>query len=177
MIIPPQSPIWKTTRLPISGLADRELKNPEGVGFDLRVGELYTTSGRGHLGTVVRETASIESLGSFAAEGPKKIRLEGGKYYLAKTIEEVHFESNMGGIIFPRSTLFRSGVLLQSSVVPAGYSGSLTFGLAVWASEGFDIELGARFSHLVIVDVGKGASLYEGQWNGGRVSTTSEEQK
>jgi deoxycytidine triphosphate deaminase len=178
MVIPPKSPRWTTTPLPISGLSERELNNPEGIGYDLRVEEVFVSSGRGHLGNTVRETPSVQSLGTLSRDGQKLIALKGGEYYLVKTVETVQFGLDMGGLIFPRSTLFRSGVLLQSSVVPPGYVGTLTFGLAIWSPAGFDIELGARFAHMVIVEVGQGASLYGGQWNGGRVTTeSSEEQK
>ena len=40
----------------IANLSERELKNPEGAGFDLRIGELYEISGEGFLGVTERET-------------------------------------------------------------------------------------------------------------------------
>ena len=33
----------------VEGLCERELKSPEGAGFDLRIGELYEISGNGFL--------------------------------------------------------------------------------------------------------------------------------
>jgi deoxycytidine triphosphate deaminase len=170
MIIPPNSPRWNSESRPLDGLSQREIETPEGLGYDLRVSEIFELIGRGYLGVTHRNTPNTRSLGCFTTDGEKHIALEAGKYYLAQTVETVSFSPQMGGLIFPRSTLFRSGVILQSSIVPSGYVGPLTFGLAVWAGEGFEIELGARFAHLVVVAVGEGATAYEGQWNGGRVS-------
>ena len=39
----------KTKKL-VEGLSERELTNPEGAGFDLRVGEVYEISGNAFLG-------------------------------------------------------------------------------------------------------------------------------
>lgn len=175
MIIPPNSPTWNVQSRPLSGLSQREIETPEGIGYDLRVSEIYEIHGQGHLGNNLRSTPTTKSLGVFSKDGEKIITLQPGKYYLVQTIETVSFPSTMGGLIFPRSTLFRSGVLMQSSVVPSGYVGALTFGLAVWATEGFQLELGARFAHLVMVEVGDGATPYSGQWNGGRVSAVTPE--
>ncbi len=175
MIIPPNSPIWKTQNRPLNGLSQREIETPEGIGYDLRVSEIYETVGQGHLGNQLRSTPEAKSVGCLASDGERPITLKSGKYYLVQTVETVSFPPTLGGLIFPRSTLFRSGVLLQSSVVPGGYVGPLTFGLAVWANEGFQLELGARFAHLVVVEVGDGATPYAGQWNGGRVSAITPE--
>jgi len=175
MIIPPNSPRWSTESRPIEGLSQREIETPEGLGYDLRVSEIFELNGRGHLGVTLRNTPDTISLGRLSSDGEKSISLESGKCYLVQTLETVSFSALVGGLIFPRSTLFRSGVLLQSSVVPSGYVGPLTFGLAVLSSAGFEIELGARFAHLVVVEVGDGATMYEGQWNGGRVSAITPE--
>lgn len=169
MIIPPNSPLWDNQSRPVSGLSQREIDTPEGLGYDLRVSEIFELSGHGHLGVTIRSTPEAKSLGCLSSDGERKIALQSGRYYLARTVETVSFTASMGGLIFPRSTLFRSGVLLQSSVVPSGYVGPLTFGLAVWTGDGFQLELGARFAHLVVVAVGDGATNYAGQWNGGRV--------
>jgi len=35
----------------VENLSQRELKNPEGAGFDLRLGKVHKISGKGFLGT------------------------------------------------------------------------------------------------------------------------------
>jgi len=43
----------------VTNLSERELENPEGAGFDLRIGELYEISGQGFLGVTERETPEM----------------------------------------------------------------------------------------------------------------------
>ena len=42
----------------VEGLSEREIKNPEGAGFDLRLGEVFKIEGEGFLGVSERETPS-----------------------------------------------------------------------------------------------------------------------
>ena len=44
----------------VENLAKRELTNPEGAGFDLRLGEVYKISGSAFLGETHRKTPSIK---------------------------------------------------------------------------------------------------------------------
>lgn len=43
----------------VENLSERELTNPEGAGFDLRIGALYRVNGKGFLGVTERETPAI----------------------------------------------------------------------------------------------------------------------
>ncbi|HUY69405.1 MAG TPA: hypothetical protein VMU70_00015 [Candidatus Tyrphobacter sp.] len=65
----------------VEGLSDRELKEPEGAGFDLRIGELYALSGLGFLGITERETPSVEILASHEVDGAKRVILAPKTYY------------------------------------------------------------------------------------------------
>src|SRR6185437_14743911 len=49
----------------LEGLSDRELTNPEGAGFDLRLGEVYKISGKAFLGVTERHTADISLVAKF----------------------------------------------------------------------------------------------------------------
>ena len=42
----------------VQNLSERELNNPEGAGFDLRIGELYEVSGEGFLNIKDRKTST-----------------------------------------------------------------------------------------------------------------------
>ena len=53
----------------VENLSERELKNPEGAGFDLRFGEIYEISGKGFLGIEERKTPEIKLLAKY---NPKK---------------------------------------------------------------------------------------------------------
>ena len=46
----------------VENLSERELTNPEGTGFDLRLGEVFKISGKAFLGETHRQTPDIESI-------------------------------------------------------------------------------------------------------------------
>ncbi len=75
----------------VEGLCDREISNPEGAGFDLRLGEVFELEGDGFLGIEQRDTPKAKSLGSYQPDLREKENyfvFEPGKYYLIKTIEK-----------------------------------------------------------------------------------------
>jgi dUTP pyrophosphatase len=98
-----------------------------------------------------------------------------GEYYLVKIIEEITLDEDMLGVFHPRSTLFRSGVVLETGVHPPGYSGAPTFGIHVAGPYPFKLELGSRIAHINIFRIEGKSSLYRGQWQGGRVTTDKKE--
>jgi dUTP pyrophosphatase len=161
----------------IRNLAQRELQNPEGVGFDLRVGAVYEASSSGFLGVQQRETSNVTLLATYSADTSEVITLLPSKYYLAKILEEITLDADMLGIFHPRSTLFRSGVVLQTGVHIPGYSGAPTFGIHVAGPHPFRLELGARIAHINILRIEGESSAYRGQWQGGRVSTAGLEKQ
>lgn len=174
MIIPPKAVSAKEGQLPILNLSNRELLDPEGVGFDLRLSGIHTIQGIGSLLVETRQTPKATPLDP----DPEGVfTLEPKRWYLATTMEKMNLPANMAGVIFPRSTLFRSGVELHTSITPPGYEGPLTFGLSVSHPEGFRIALGARFCHFVLMQVRKGSTKYRGQWNQGRIDSPNEERQ
>lgn len=161
----------------IVGLADRELNHPEGAGFDLRAGEVYAIESGGYLGVDKRDTSRVTLIGRYDPSTPRVIELLPGQYYLVKIVEEITLDDDMLGIFHPRSTLFRSGVVLQTGVHPPGYSGAPTFGLHVAGPHPFNLELGARVAHINVFRIEGASSPYRGQWQGGRVATDGLEQQ
>lgn len=164
----------------VEGLCDRELNSPEGAGFDLRLKEVYEIEGAGFLGIEERDTPKIKLL---AENDPAKGEEDNyyvfkpGEYYLVKTMEKVNLPDSLSGIIFPRTTLFRSGLGLLNGIVQPGYSGELTFGLSNMGKSNIKISFGARIVHITFHEVlGKG-SQYRGQWQGGRVATEGKEKQ
>ncbi|MBH1986504.1 MAG: hypothetical protein I8H76_04220 [Burkholderiales bacterium] len=174
MIIPPKAITAKKGQMPILNLSDRELLDPEGVGFDLRLSGILTIEGKGSLLVETRQTPKATPL---VPDSDGVFTLEQKRWYLVTTMETMNLPANMAGVIFPRSTLFRSGVELHTSITPPGYEGPLTFGLSVSHPEGFRIALGARFCHIVLIQVRKGSTKYRGQWNQGRVDSPTEERQ
>jgi len=170
----------------IDNLSDRE-KEPEGVGIDVRVGEIYLIKGSGFLGVEERNTPDATKIASFPYD--KSYILKPNDYVLAKTIESINIpaeeilidEKLKPGLImvdvYSRSTLFRSGVLLLATKTDPGYFGELTFGLKNLGGCDFKIELGARFANLVFKYVIGEANAYQGQWKGGRVFKAEKEKQ
>lgn len=162
----------------VDNLCDRELNNPEGAGFDIRLGEIFELEGDGFLGVEERDTPNAKSV---ARHDPSKTETANyfifapGKYYLVKTIEKVNLPTNLSGIIFPRTTMFRSGLGLFNGVVQPGYSGELTFGVCNLGISNIKISFGARIAHITFHEVLGEGNQYRGQWQGGRVATDGKE--
>ncbi len=169
----------------VEGLSERELNNPEGAGFDLRLGEVYSISGSAFLGEIHRKTAEIKLIAKYGEKGPhsakasrgKSVKLKPGDFFLVKTIESVNMPQNLTASITPRSTTYRSGLYLRTGNVPPGYCGGLIFGLKNEGPITVEIEMGARFVHIQFSEVKGGGSMYRGQWQGGRVTTKRKEKQ
>lgn len=161
----------------VENLSERELTNPEGAGFDLRIGALYRMDGKGFLGVTERETPAMKEITAFSAEANHSISLEPRIYYVMKTIERVNTPSDIAILFRPRSTLFRSGVALFTGNVSPGYVGELNFGIMNLRDEPFVIEMGARVCHAVFYEVTGETAAYRGQWQGGRTTTDGKEKQ
>lgn len=161
----------------VEGLSERELTNPEGAGFDLRLGEAYEITGDAFLGETHRKTADVELIKKYVQNKKNVLKIKPGDFYLVKTIESVNMPENLTASITPRSTTYRSGLFLRTGNVPPGYCGGLTFGLKNEGPITVEIEMGARFVHIQFNEVSGGGNMYRGQWQGGRVTTTKKEKQ
>ena len=160
----------------VENLCDREMNNPEGAGFDLRLGEIYELEGPGFLGVEERDTPKIKLIGNYDPAKPENFFIfKPGRYYLIKTLEKVNLPVNLSGIIFPRTTMFRSGLGLFNGVVQSGYSGELTFGVCNLGRSDIKVSFGARVVHITFQEVLGAGNEYRGQWQGGRVATKGKE--
>jgi len=161
----------------VEGLAPRELKNPEGAGFDLRLGEVYKIEGKAFLGVEERETPKIKLLEKYDPQKPSFFIFKPGDFYLVTTIEKVNLPLDIAVTFIPRTTTFRSGLFLRTGIAQPGYSGKLTFGLKNEGPVAVKIEMGARFVFAVFHLVKGGGEKYRGQWQGGRVTTEKREKQ
>lgn len=176
----------------VENLSERELKNPEGAGFDLRIGELYEVKGKGFLGVEERETPEIKLIAKvdelrpsppftdarvFDKKKSKKVFLRPRTYYLMKTIEKLNLPENLLALFTPRSTLYRSGVYIFGGQTAPGYKGELTTGIFNFRDEKFKLEMGARVIHIMFFEVKGKSNLYRGQWQGGRITTKKKEKQ
>lgn len=161
----------------VENLAERELNNPEGAGFDLRLGAVYKIKGKGFLGVTERQTPD-DILVSKYEEGKKnKIVFKPGDFYLVQTIELFNMPENLTANFKPRTTTFRSGLFLRTGNVAPGYKGQVSFGMTNEGPCEVTIEMGARFVHVQFEEVKGGGSMYRGQWQGGRVSAKKREKQ
>lgn len=177
------------TKKLVEGLAERELTTPEGAGFDLRLGEVYSISGKAFLGITHRETPKITLVASYDENNSIKSSVRSynrlsniatvkpGDFYLVTTIEKVNLPLDICAIFIPRTTTFRSGLFLRTGVAQPGYQGKLTFGLKNEGPVLVTLELGCRFVHVQFHWVDGGGSRYRGQWQGGRVTTRKRERQ
>ena len=159
----------------VEGLCDREMTSPEGAGFDLRLGEVYELSGDGFLGIEERKTPEINPVAKFDKDKKSSFVFEPGKYYLVKTIEKVNTPEDLLILFRPRTTIFRSGLMIFTGNASPGYCGELTFGLANLGQGKITLELGARVVHAMFYRIEGQANLYKGQWQGGRVAAENRE--
>jgi len=162
----------------VEDLCDREINNPEGAGFDLRLGEVFELEGDGFLGVEERQTPSSKSIAKYDSEkidDENFFIFEPGKYYLIKTIEKVNLPVTLSGVIFPRTTMFRSGLGLFNGIVQPGYCGELIFGICNLGKSNIKVSFGARVVHITFHEVLGEGNQYRGQWQGGRVSTEGKE--
>ncbi|MBI4084338.1 MAG: hypothetical protein HY431_00350 [Candidatus Levybacteria bacterium] len=178
MILGPKAllKLVKDIRL-VEGLSEREITNPEGAGFDLRLGAVYKITGKGFLGVTERQTPDSELVVKYEEGKNNSITFKPGDFYLVQTIESFNMPQNLTGDFKPRTTTFRSGLFLRTGNVAPGYKGQVTFGMTNEGPSEVTIEMGARFCHVQFEEVKGGGSMYRGQWQGGRVSTTKKEKQ
>ncbi len=155
----------------VEGLCERELNSPEGAGFDLRLGEVFELFGTGFLGIDERKTPDVLPVAKFDENIRAGYSFAPGKYYLIKTIEKVNTPEDILILFRPRTTIFRSGLMIFTGNASPGYCGELTFGMANLGQSEITIEMGARVVHAMFYQIAGQANLYRGQWQGGRVGT------
>lgn len=161
----------------VEGLSERELTNPEGAGFDLRLGEVFKISGSAFLGETHRKTPEVKSVKVYDPKKKQSIKIKPGDFYLVKTIEKINLPLFLSAVIIPRTTTFRSGLFIRTGPIQPGYSGELTFGLKNEGPITVEIEMGARFTHVIFHEIKGEGSKYRGQWQGGRVSAARRERQ
>ena len=165
----------------IENLGARELKNPEGVGVDLRLGAVYKIVEGGafieaNLGK--RKGVKVELIAEYQKRGrQKEIIIKPGDYYLVSTVETVNTPKDLMPVIFPRTSLFRAGLLLLNSKTDPGYKGTLTMGLKNLSEFAVKLQMGARIGNVVFFKVEGKTAIYRGQHQGGRISPHEEEQQ
>ena len=175
----------KTQKL-IEGLGEQDLKNPEGVTIDLRLGAVHKIlSGGAFIESDRREAlgrrkgVKTKLIAEFK-KGKKNqdwIIIKPGDYYLVSTVEAINTPGDLLPVVFTRTSIFRSGLLLVNSKVQPGYKGTLTMGLTNLSKFDVRLQMGARVCDIVFYKIEGKTTLYRGQHQGGRVSPHKEERQ
>lgn len=170
----------------LTNLGDRDLNNPEGVGLDLRLGSVHKIvkggafiqgdSGQG-LGS--RKGVQTKLVAEFkeGEEDQAWVTVKPKEYYLIQTIESVNTPLDLMPVIYPRSSLFRAGLLLLNSKTDPGYKGPLTMGLTNLSPFPVKLQMGARICNMVFFRIEGKSVSYRGQHQGGRVAPTEVERQ
>ncbi len=176
----------------IGNLGKRDLKNPEGVGIDLRLGSVHkivrggafieadpAPSGAGQVGYGKRKGVETKLVAEFLEEEQlqKEIVVKPGQYYLVQTVEEVNTPLDLMPLVHTRTSLFRAGILLLNSKTDPGYKGKLTMGLTNLSPFAVKLQMGARICNIVFHKIKGKTVKYRGQHQGGRVSPHKEERQ
>ncbi|TSC61824.1 MAG: deoxycytidine deaminase [Parcubacteria group bacterium Gr01-1014_48] len=168
----------------ISGLGGRDLSNPEGTGIDLRLGAVHKiveggayieadgAAGLGKRRGVKTEEVFILKDGAVQEE----FTIKSGEYYLVQTVEIIHTPLDLMPVLYPRTSLFRAGLLLLVTKTDPGYIGKLTLGLTNLGQFEVRLQLGARICNIVFHKIEGEVIGYRGQHQGGRVSHGEEVQ-
>ncbi len=171
----------------VENLDDRELTTPEGAGFDIRLGEVHKiVGGTAYLGVTHRETPQIETIATYVESQKSKVKsqnknlkitIKPGEFYLLSSVETFNIPLDLTVNFKPRTTTFRSGLIIRTGNVAPGYHGKVTFAAKNEGPVPVTLELGCRFAHAQFYEVKGGGTQYKGQWQGGRVTTKKREKQ
>lgn len=168
----------------VENLSGRELTNPEGAGFDLRLGKVFKLKGNSFLGIEERKTPDVvlvkefnPSTSSGQVQKKSSISIKPGELYLTETYEKFNMPLDLVGILKPRTTLQRSGIIARMAIVDPGYSGTVHPVLYNAGPATVTIEMGARYIFAMFMEIKGKGSQYRGQWQGGRVAATKKEKQ
>ena len=170
----------------IDNLGKRDLKNPEGVGIDLRLGSVHKIvkggafiEADGAISLGKRKGVETKLVAEFLEEREiqKEIVVKPGQYYLVQTVEEINTPLDLMPLVHTRTSLFRAGLLLLNSKTDPGYKGKLTMGLTNLSPFAVKLQMGARICNIVFHKITGKTVKYRGQHQGGRVSPHKEERQ
>jgi deoxycytidine triphosphate deaminase len=168
----------------ITGLGGRDLSSPEGTGIDLRLGAVHKMieggafiEADGPAGLGKRSGVKTEEVYALKdGDVQDELVVAPGEYYLVQTAEAIKVPLDVMPMVYPRSSLFRAGLLLLATKTDPGYEGPLTFGLANLGPFPVKLQLGARICNIVFNTIEGDVIGYRGQHQGGRISHGEETQ-
>ncbi|KAJ9233417.1 hypothetical protein DTO169E5_7007 [Paecilomyces variotii] len=142
-------------------------QQPCGVDLTLRQVSEWTSAATIDFDNTKRQAARTSSLPFDNAS--QAVTLQPGAY-LIDFNETVQIPLNCMGSVFPRSSLWRSGVGIAAGVVDAGYKGAMGALMEVKNSNGVVLYRNAKLAQIVFEELGETVEGYNGIY---QFSTTS----
>ncbi|KAJ5888637.1 dUTPase-like protein [Penicillium taxi] len=133
-------------------------QQPCGVDLTLRQVSKWSSAASIDFDNTKREAARTSIL-SFDASHAITLKPEA---YLIDFNETVHIPRNCMGSIFPRSSLWRSGVGINAGVVDAGYEGAMGALMEVKNHHGVVLYRDAKLAQIVFEELGEMVEGYKG---------------
>ncbi|PYH77220.1 dUTPase-like protein [Aspergillus uvarum CBS 121591] len=134
-------------------------RQPCGVDLTLRQVSKWTSAATIDFDNTKRQGAQTSSLPFDTTS--HAITLQPGAY-LVDFNETVHVPRNCMGSVFPRSSLWRSGVGIAAGVVDAGYEGAMGALLEVKNPHGVVLYRDAKLAQIVFEELGETVEGYQG---------------
>ncbi len=135
-----------------------EQVQPNGIDLTLREAALLQTPGKI---AVKDEQRLVSDLAPLLFNGLDFIDLMPGAYIITYN-EIVHLPNNVMALATPRSSLLRCGVMVNTAVWDAGYSGRSQSLMVVYNPQGFRLQRNARIVQLVFFELTGETEGYQG---------------
>ena len=147
----------------IEGLVDPEQQiQPNGVDLTLREVAMLQSPGKI---AVENSQRLVSELSPLVFDGLGFIDLMPGVYSITYN-EIVHMHNDVMALATPRSSLLRCGVMVNTAVWDAGYSGRSQSLMVVYNPQGFRVQRDARIIQLVFLQLTRKTEGYQGTYQG-----------
>ena len=133
-------------------------------GFDLTLRDVALLQSAGKI-AIDNSQRLISDLAPLVFDGLGFIELMPGAYVITFN-EIVHLPKNVMALATPRSSLLRCGVMVNTAVWDAGYSGRSQSLLVVYNPGGFRLQRNARIVQLVFLRLTGETEGYSGTYQG-----------
>ena len=133
-------------------------------GFDLTLRDVSLLQSAGKI-AVTNSQRLVSDLAPLVFDGLGFIDLMPGAYNITYN-EIVHLPKNIMALATPRSSLLRCGVMVNTAVWDAGYSGRSQSLMVVYNPRGFRLQRNARVVQLVFMELTQETEGYQGAYQG-----------
>ncbi|MCK5018751.1 MAG: hypothetical protein KAS32_16940, partial [Candidatus Peribacteraceae bacterium] len=160
----------------IENAAQDQIDKPEGTVWDVRLDEIHVMGGSPELLLDSRTTCKPDRTATYRIiDGRTIYTLDPGVTYMVTTMEKINTPDNILPIITRRTSMFRSGIIMQMGFVAPGYVGKLAFTMYNTLMRPIQIEHGFRIASLAFGQIEGSTVLYDGVWQDNKQFVSSGE--